>query len=244
MPSLTRARLRAAFSFTLVLALVLAAAISGCGSSDNGVASKSATQILAAAKFAAEGASSVHVEGQFAQGPIASALDVDAASSHGARGRISLGKLAFEVVIIGDTVYVKGSRGFYGNLVGAVASRIPSGTWLKLSGTQPQLAGLVTQDKLLGRLLASPGTLTKGSTSAVNGQKVVELKQTGARVFTVTKLFTGSLYVATTGRPYPIQIVKRGLEHGTMTFSRWNEPVSLSAPAKAVDVNQLKRARH
>ena len=53
---------------------------------------------------------------------------------------------------------------------------------------------------------------------------------------------SGSLYVATSGQPYPVEIVKRGAETGRISFSRWNEHVSLSAPAGAIELGQLQHA--
>jgi len=236
------ARTRAAYSFTLLLAIVLAAAIAGCGSLGNDVASKSPAQILAAARAAAEGASSVHIESKLAQARIASTIDVDAASSHGARGKISFGPIAYEMILVGDTAYFKGSTALYSQLVGsAAAARLPKGAWLKGSATTGQLGALassVEQDKLLARLLESSGDLAKGANTTVNGQKVVEIKEAGH------VLFTASLYIATTGKPYPIEIAKRGREHGQITFSRWGEPVSLAAPANAVDISRLQRGGH
>jgi hypothetical protein len=51
------------------------------------------------------------------------------------------------------------------------------------------------------------------------------------------------VYVATTGRPYPLEVVKDGGRGGTVVFSRWNEPVTLVAPADAIDVTKLRSGR-
>ena len=50
----------------------------------------------------------------------------------------------------------------------------------------------------------------------------------------------GVLYVATSGPPFPLQIVQRGSNAGSISFSEWNKPVSLSVPEKAVDLSQLR----
>jgi hypothetical protein len=180
----------------------------------------------------------VRVESRLSQGRLTSTTDVDLASSQGARGRISLGPFAYEAILIANTVYFKGSPALESQLVGAAAKHLPKGTWLEGSATSGVLAGfasILSQQKLLSRLLASDGQLTKGASSTVNGQKVVELKETGR------KLFTASLYIATSGKTYPIEIVKRGREEGKVTFSRWDVPVSLAAPANAVEVSRLQR---
>jgi hypothetical protein len=54
----------------------------------------------------------------------------------------------------------------------------------------------------------------------------------------------GTLFISTTGKPYPVEITKGGSGGGKITFDRWDEPVTLSAPANAIDVAQLQSAGH
>lgn len=87
----------------------------------------------------------------------------------------------------------------------------------------------------LNRLLSTPGSVVKGATTTVNEQKVVELKET-------TKVYKGSLFVATTGKPYPVLLVKSGgRETGRTTFSEWDEDFSLNAPSPSVELSSFKR---
>jgi hypothetical protein len=224
------------------MALVLAAAlIAGCGassSSGNGVASKSPSEILAATKTATAGASSVHVAGALSSGGTPLTLDMDLVSGRGGRGQISENGLSFELIVVGDTVYIKGSPAFYSHFGGAAAAQLFQGKWLQApvsSGELASLASLTNLSRLLDQALASHGTLAKGATTTIAGQPVVELR--GATN-------TGSLYIATTGQPYPIEVVKRGSETGHVSFTRWNDPVSLTAPSGAIDLSQLQHAGH
>jgi hypothetical protein len=51
----------------------------------------------------------------------------------------------------------------------------------------------------------------------------------------------GSLYVATTGEPYPVEIAQgSGTSTGAVHFDDWNEPVDIVAPKNAVDIAKLK----
>jgi hypothetical protein len=84
---------------------------------------------------------------------------------------------------------------------------------------------------LFNQLLTHQGKLVKGKQTTVRGQKVIGLADT---------THGGTLYVATTGKPYPIQVIKRGTQGGELDFDRYNEPVSLKAPATAIDISQLK----
>ena len=217
----------------------VAALIAGCGggsSSGNGVASKSPAEILAAAKSAASSASSVHVAGSLNSGATPLTLDMDLAAGRGGRGQISEGGLSFELIVVGDTVYIKGSPAFYSHFGGSAAAQLFRGKWLKApvtGGELASLASLTNLGKLLEQTLSSNGTLVRGATTTVASQPVVELHDTA---------HNGSLYVATTGQPYPIEVVKRGTETGHVSFTRWNQPVTLAAPAGAIDLSQLQHA--
>ena len=52
------------------------------------------------------------------------------------------------------------------------------------------------------------------------------------------KLSTPTIYIAAAGIPYPLKIVKRGREHGEVTFTGWDHPVTLSAPADAIPLKR------
>jgi hypothetical protein len=213
------------------LALLLAAALTGCGgSSGNGIASKSPSEILAASQAAAQGATSVRVAGKNSQGPLSLTLNLDLASN-GGRGQVSGLGLAYELIRIGNTLYLKGNAAFDARLDSTTGLHVPQGVWLKApaSGQLAQLTSFTDLGGELKRLLSSTGPTTKGATTTVNGQKVIELKVSA-------KLFSGSLFVATTGKPYPIELVKRGRETGQITFSGWNASVSLTPPRNAIAI--------
>lgn len=224
-----------------LLALV-ALAIAGCGSSSgsggNGVSSKSPTEILAASKAAADSASSVHVAGTLTSNGTPVTLNLSLSSGHGGRGQISQGSLSFELIVVSDTIYIKGSPAFYSHFGGAAAAQLFQGKWLKApisGGELGSLASLTDFGRLLDQTLASHGTLAKGATTTVAGEPVIELRDTSNN---------GSLFVASTGKPYPIEIVKHGSETGHISFTAWNQPVSLSAPTGAIDLSQLQNSGH
>jgi hypothetical protein len=219
----------------VLLALLTLPLQSGCGgSSDNGVANKSGKEILAAATQVAQGAQSVHVIARASQGPLTLALDLTLAGD-GGRGHVSFGKLNYEMVRIGHTVYVKGSLALYKGL--GATRPVPNGSWLKLpvnGGPIAPFAALIELRGELVRLLSTPGSVTKGVKTKLHGQEVVELKER-------TKVYGGSLYVATTGKPYPVLLIKSaGRERGQTTFSEWDEPVSLAPPSPAIDIAALQ----
>jgi hypothetical protein len=219
----------------LVLAiLALGAVLAACGSSDNGVASKSATAILAAAKTAAQSASAVHVSANVSAGRAKLAMSASLAKTQGHTQLKALGS-ALEVIHTGETIYIKGNRAFNARLGNRLGVKIPSGTWLKgpANGTMARFAPLASIVRELGTILTPHSPLTKGARTKIDGQPAIELKET-------TKSNTATLYIATTGPPYPILLRRSGRETGQTTFTDWNDPVRISAPAGAVELSQLQ----
>jgi hypothetical protein len=219
----------------LGLVLLAAAAIAGCGGSSggNGVTAKTPTEILAGAKVLADKASSVHVSGSILSGGSPITLDMHLLAGKGGRGAVSENGLSFELIQIHGTVYIKGSPAFYRHVVGATAAQLLQGRWMKAPATNGNLASLASLTnlrQLLDATLAGHGVLVKGATTTVDGRKVLGLTDTSNG---------GTLYVATTGPPYPIEVRKSGTGAGRIVFDHWNGPVSVTAPENAIDVTQL-----
>jgi hypothetical protein len=221
------------------LTIVLLFALTGCGSgssSGNGVAAKTPTEIVAAAKAAADGASSVHVSGSMISGSTPLTLNLNLTAGKGGRGQISSNGLSFQLIQTAGTVYISGSPAFYRHFAGPSAAQLLQGKWLKApanTGEFASIASLTDLRKLVDAGLAnSHGTLTKGATTTINGQKVIAIEDSSKA--------GGTLYVATTGQPYPIEIAKSGTEGGKITFGNWNASFPISAPTNAVDITKLK----
>lgn len=224
-------RLLSALSATILAA----GAIAGCGSSStNGVESKSPTEIVSAAQKAAESAKSVRVSGSVSTAGLKLSLDLQIAQGKGAKGSISEGPLSFELVRLGNSVYIKGSSAFYEHFAGGEAAKLLEGKWLQApasTGEFATLGSLTDMHQLLTEVLGQSDSLVKSGTSTVDGKKVVAVKD---------KSKESILYVATTGKPYPIQISKAGGTGGKVTFDEWDAPITITAPSGAIDINKLK----
>jgi hypothetical protein len=213
------------------------ALLGGCGSSSssgNGVASKSPTEIVAAAKTAAAGAATAHVSGSIVDEGKPISLDMELVAGKGGKGKISLEGLSIDLIQVDNAVYINGSTAFYRHVAGPAAAQLLQGKWLKApasSGNFSSLASLTSLGKLIGTTLASHGTLSSAGTKTIAGQKAVGVSD-------VSK--GGTLYVAATGDPYPLEIVKTGASGGKIVFDRWNKAVTLTAPANAININQLQ----
>lgn len=224
-------------TFRLLSALVLAClGLAACGGSSpksNGVDAKAPDAILAAARQAADAASSVHVAGSIAATGGPTTFDVHLVKGQGGTGSLSVMGLSFDMIRIGSTIYVKGSPAFYRKYGGA-AAQLLQGKWLKSSATSGSFASVGPFTELpafLDHLLTPPAghPLTKGATTTVAGQKSVQLSDGRG----------GTLSVATTGQPYPVQIGNGGATQATISFDKWNANVPLTAPAGAVDLAAL-----
>ena len=224
----------------LLLGMVLSmVALAGCGSSSsgNGVASDAPAKIFARAKAAADSASSVYISGTIVSRGVPVSLEMELLAGKGGRGRVAQNGLSFELVQVGGIVYIDGSAAFYRHIGGSAAAQVLQGRWLKAPAGTPEfapIAALTDLDELIGSALVSRGTLTSGGVTTMQGQKAVAIDDVSQG---------GTVYVATTGRPYPLEVVKDGGRGGTVVFSRWNEPVTLVAPADAIDVTKLRSGR-
>jgi hypothetical protein len=217
-------------------ALALIAIGCGGGGGGNGVASKSANEIVTAATKAANGAGYAHVVGDLSSGGSPLTLDLYLQAGKGGRGKISEKGLSFEVIVVGSITYIKGNSSFYKHIGGNAAAQLFQGKWLKApstSGELAQLGALADLHELINKELSSHGTLAKGSTTTIGGQRAIAVRD-------ITK--GGTLYVAVTGKPFPIEITKSGAEAGVIRFEEWNKPVSIKAPSDAIDLAQLEAA--
>jgi hypothetical protein len=214
----------------------MAVVLAGCGgsSSGNGIESKTPDQILEATKAAASTATSVHIKGSIVSAGKPVSLDMELLAGKGGKGTISQEGFTIQLVQTGGAVYINGSAAFYQHVSGSAAATLLQGKWLKApanSGELASLAELTDLSKLIDAALANHGTLSKGSTTTIEGTKAVTLHDNRG----------GTLYVAATGKPYPLEIAKSGKEGGRVVFNRWDEPVTLEAPAGAIDIGALQK---
>lgn len=222
------------------LALLFAAVIlAGCGGGKSGVArsngeaSKPAAQVLADARKAAVGATSLHVTGSIKSNGTPTKLDLSLAKGKGAKGAMTTSGLRFALIRIGDTIYIRGSDAFLRHYAGGAASLL-HGRWFKASAARGELASLTpltSPSALFGTIAAHHGKLVNDGEKTYAGRSVVQIRDTSDN---------SRLLVAATGAPYPVAIVGgKKSESGAIRFGDWDEPVSLEAPRSAIDLSKL-----
>jgi hypothetical protein len=220
----------------MAVAAAVVALLAACGSSgpkSNGEKSKSPAQVLADAKQAAAGASAVHVFGRLVSAGQSIKLDETTSGKDG-RGTMSESGLSFDFVRVGDKVYIRGSDAFWRRFGGAAAAQLLHGRWLVASATKGPLASVATLTSI-GRLFqqasSGHGKLVNDGETTYRGQKVVAIRD---------KDKGGTLYVAATGTPYPVAIVRsQTANSGAVVFDDWNAPVAVTPPKNAVDLSKL-----
>jgi hypothetical protein len=226
----------------LLLAGCAGGEVAGSGSpatsspADNGIAGQSADEILAKAKAALQGAGAVRIKGTGGRGADRFGIDMRYGSAS-AQGTISVAGEPIELRRIGQTVYAKGSREFWTGRVPAPAVELLTGKWMKspVTGSRlGELASLTDLSKAADGILEPDGTVTKGERKAVAGMPAIALVSDGAD--------GGKLYVATTGKPYPLLITPTDpKEAGQVTFSDFGKRVTVSPPPAdlVIDVSKL-----
>jgi hypothetical protein len=214
-------------------ALVLAA-LAGCGgssSSSSGIASEPPQTILKSSVAAADSLKSVHAAGSVVSGGQHVGIDVHLLNGVGGRGQITLNGLTFQLVGLRNYAYMKAPSQVWRQAgAPAAAASLLEGKWLKTpaTGQFASIAQLTDLRRLFDQLLKPHGKIKTGATSTVAGRKVVALTSG-----------EGTLYVAATGNPYPVQLVKSGANGGQLTFDRFNEALTVSAPANTINLPAL-----
>jgi hypothetical protein len=230
-------------TLAVIVALLLPAAVA-CGSSsggssspaaaaDNGESAKAPDQILSDVTNAVQGAKSVHLSGTVNSDSSDIGFDVTVGSA-AAKGTLTVSGNEIKLVRVGDAAYFSGSDDFYRMVGGSDAAvDLLRGRWLKVPSSDSRFQSFsefTDKAKLFSSMLDASGTVSKAGVRTYNGQKVIVLHDSGG---------DGDLYVAASGKPYPVAIVSTGAKHAAITFSGWNAPVDVTAPDDAIDLSQL-----
>ncbi len=220
-----------------MLGLGVVATLAGCGGTGApvpGLAAKSPAQILAAASSAAQGAATVHVAGSILDGSTPISLNMELVADMGGIGQIALGGLQVRLVELDKLLYVSGNLALYERVAGPAAARRLEGAWLRGPARSRALAPfstLANPRKLLDLLLAAHGRLSRAPASLIRGQRALGVRDMSSQ---------GTLYVAATGTPYPLEI--RWQRGGELEFDDWNGAAEIQAPRHEVSIRELASA--
>ncbi|QEU82879.1 hypothetical protein CP968_12060 [Streptomyces subrutilus] len=212
----------------LVGALCAGLAVTGTGCGEdpdegtNGVGKLTADKIEAKAKAAATEAEAVHLSGTLVSGGKSFTLDMRL-KSDGGSGEVKSSEDTFQLLRVGDQLYLKASAAFWGqsDSAGKLGDK-----YVKVPQSDPtykQFRGFTEMDVLLDGLLGLQGTLAKGSYAKVGHTRVVQV--------TADQGKGGKLSVSLEGTPYPLLLERAG-GAGRVELAEWGKPFPLAPPAE------------
>ncbi|WP_240136661.1 hypothetical protein [Streptomyces sp. MUM 178J] len=237
-------RRRAALS--LALCAGLTASLTACGGSEdpdagtNGVGKLSAAEIETKAKAAADAAPSVRLSGTLVTEGTTYKLNMRL-KQDGGSGSVTAKDTTFELLRIGDALYLRADAGFWAH-TDAKGAEKPSkadleaaeklnGKYVKVPKGDPayeQFRGFTDMDLLLDGLLGMHGELVKGDRTKVGGVRAIKV--------TGSKGGGNVLDVSLEGTPYPLQFTRAG-GTGVLTLGDWGEDFALKEPPKEETVD-------
>lgn len=246
MTAIPQGRARRAALVSAVCALVVSGTgLTGCSEDPdegtNGVGKLPPAEIQRKTRTAADSTEAVRLSGSVVTSGRTYKLDMRL-KADGATGSVTAQGATFQLLRIGQRLYLKADAGFWsdagaasGGKADAAAAGKLDGKYVKVPQGDPsykKFSGFTEKDVLLDGLLTLHGTL------ATDGHH----EQAGTRIIRITgdKGSGGTLDVSLEGTPYPLRLV-RGGGAGTLTFSSWGKDFALKEPAKNETVDYGKQ---
>ncbi|MFD7731750.1 hypothetical protein ACFV6F_15340 [Kitasatospora phosalacinea] len=213
-----------------------ASAAAATRADDNGVAQLPADRVLQQAAQALKDAGAVRTVGAVSSQGARIDLDLrldSAGHCTGTLGQSGVG--SFQVVKAGPDLWVKPDQEFWATHGGEALSQLVGDRYLKTTSDNPDFAEigeLCDLDALADQLGTGKTGLAKGAPTTVQGRPALTLTAD-------TGTGPGTLYVATTGSPVPLELTK---STGTVEFSDFGTPVPSATPGpeQSLDLDQLE----
>ncbi|MFE1552893.1 hypothetical protein [Streptomyces sp. NPDC058718] len=223
----------------LALCAGLTAGLTACGADPdegtNGVGKLSAPEIEQKAQSAADAAKAVRLSGTLVSKGGTFKLNMRL-KQDGAAGSVTTKNSTFELLRIGDALYLKADADFWAHDDKATREPTEADTeaadklddmYVKVPQGDPsykQFRGFTDMDVLLAGLIGLHGEKVKGDRDQIGGVRTIKVKG-GAEGE------GGTLDVALEGSPYPLQFA-RGGGAGVVVLSEWNKDFPLAEPSK------------
>ncbi|MGW9453568.1 hypothetical protein [Streptomyces sp. NPDC055632] len=200
----------------------------------NGVGRLAAPEIEREARTVADGAKAVRLAGTLVSKGGAVKLNMRL-KQDGATGSVTTKNSTFELMRVGDALYLKADAGFWSHDKDGAeptkedveAAEKLDGKYVKVPQDDPsykQLRGFTDMKPLLDGLIGLHGEKVKGDRTRIGAVRTIKVKG-GADGE------GGVLDVSLDGSPYPVQFA-RGGGGGVVMLSDWNKDFPLAAPTK------------
>ncbi|MFE3097795.1 hypothetical protein ACFXG1_28720 [Streptomyces sp. NPDC059248] len=234
---------RAALAAALCAGLV--AGTAGCGEKEdpdkgtNGLGKLTATEIDDRARTAADAAKAVRLSGTLVGKGGTYKLNMRLKDG-GGTGSVTAGEETFELLRIGDDLYLKADADFWTTRGedgaeptkwGAEAADKLDDKYVKVPKDDPaydQFRGFTDKDAMLEGFLGMQGELEKGDRTKIGDIRTIKVSAgEGAG---------GELDVSLEGAPYPVQFARAG-GAGVLTLAEWDVDFPLAPPRQSAVVD-------
>jgi hypothetical protein len=209
-------------------AATIAVMAAGCGSSSSGLASKTPSQIVAAAESAIKGATSYEISGSGTTSTGVTSFDLKVVGAD-ISGSFVLNGVTIAMVEVASNIYIKAPASFYtAKGASAAGAELLGGVWVEItagSSYASNFSSLSNITDIPSKLSSTTATFTSDGTGTVDGQSVVFLKDTTSGDIVA---------IATSGPAYPLQLKETGSTPGTYDVSNWNSVATFTAPPNPV----------
>lgn len=211
------------------------AAPTSAAPAQNGVAALEPKEIISRAKAALKAAKSFRLNGTTNDGGQHTTLDLEISGSDVA-GSMGLGNTKVQLLRVGGKQYMKGDAAFWktnGGKNGDAVAQLIGNRWVVIPASNKDFASLFTVADV-NSLLEPDGPVKKGAVKDIDGTPAIGLVQSGSD--------GGTLYVATTGKPYPLRLQAPKASDGAMSFSKFGETfadIKKPAASDTVDFSKL-----
>ena len=208
-------------------------------------AAGSLQQVLKISTAAATTAGSARITVQFFSGSHTGKVVQDSSLDSG-KQTVAIGKGLASTLLTGGAAYISGNSAGMTSYFGLPSSLVPkvAGHWISVQPSDAAFKSVTANMSLSSALsqVTPAGKLVAGKRLKVDGQRVKAIAGTapggGGRL---------TLFVSTDARSLPVQAVEsvgsgKSASGEIVTFSRWGEPLHVSAPSGAIPISALQSA--
>jgi hypothetical protein len=215
----------------LLLPFALGACGSSAGSSFNGVTSESPQKVLDSVTSALKTTKSVRISGSGTQSGKSISFDLVSFKNGDIAGEFTQDGDGVQLRQIGADDYIKADSAFYTSEgIPSSAASLLGGIWISGPTSQFGLGDDFSLTSLASSLNKDNGTLSSGSTGTIDGLAARGIKSSKG----------GTLWVATSGPAYPVEVKKGGDQAETIKFTAWNSNSTPNAPSGAKPLSSFE----
>ncbi len=205
-------------------------ALSSCAAASNGVDQETATVILKAASRALSSARTFEIHATSTVQGSTGSITFEIEGQNEGEGTFTSSAITFQAEELNGVDYFRSSTLW--NQVGGTSLQAALGDrWVYISASSSTAAQLTEAFGELTSPKALADQLTKGSPDAVKGKKGTLGSQP---VIVVNEPPTAAVYVASTGKPYPLRWVQTSSQH--VDFSDFGKKFHLRAPSRPLNL--------